>query len=206
MSPELLRALPTRPVALHVAAALTLVAAAWGGLDDPSVAVLVLRGVAVLLAAALALAVDEPSAALLDASPTPMADRVAARLTLCALVVLPCWAVALTAPATRGTDVPVTDLTLELVALSALGLAAATALRRWWRISEPALVAGPLLLGVLLAADQLPAALTLLPHTPLDPAWAGAHARWLVLLLAAGVLLRTTLADPSTARTARRLR
>jgi fluoroquinolone transport system permease protein len=199
-------AVPARAVALQVAAAVALLAVTWTGLDDGGTAVTVLRGVAVLLAAALALAVDEPAAALLDATPTPMVQRLAARLALCAVVVLPAWTVALAAASLRGADVPLVAMTLELAALGALGLAVPLALRRWWRLPEPALVVGPLLLGALLAAAHLPRRLALLPAVPLDPAWDAAHLRWSVLLLAALGLLVAGLADPATARVARRWR
>jgi fluoroquinolone transport system permease protein len=199
-------AVPARAVALHVTAAVALVVATWGGLDDEGTAVAVLRGVAVLLAAALAFTVDEPAAALLDATPTPMVQRLAARLALCAVLVLPAWGVALAVASLRGPDVPLVALTLELGALGALGLAVPLALRRWWRLPEPALVAGPLLLGALLGAAHLPRRLVLLPATPLDPAWDAAHLRWSVLLLAALGLLVNGLADPATARVARRWR
>jgi fluoroquinolone transport system permease protein len=199
-------AVPVRGVALHVAAAVALLAATWTGLDDDGSSVMVLRGVAVLLAAALALAVDEPAAALLDATPTPMVERLAARLALCGVLVLPTWTAAVALASLRGADVPLVGMTLELAALVALGLAVPLALRRWWRVSEPAVVVGPLLLGALVAAAHLPRRLVLLPATPLDPAWGAAHLRWSVLLLAALGLLVAGLADPATARVVRRRR
>ena len=200
------RAVPARGVALHVTAAVVLLAATWNGLDEDGTAVTVLRGVAVLLAAALALAVDEPAAALLDATPTPMAERLTARLALCAVVVLPTWSAAVAVPSLRGADVPLTAITLELGALVVLGLAVPLALRRWWRITEPAVVVGALLLGALLGAAHLPRRLVLLPATPLDPSWEAANLRWSGLPVAALALLVAALADPATARTARRRR
>jgi hypothetical protein len=100
------RAVPTGGVALHVAAAVALLAATWTGLDDDGTAVMVLRGVAILLAGALALAVDEPAAALLDATPTPMVERLAARLGLCAVLVLPIWAAAVAVASCGGATCP----------------------------------------------------------------------------------------------------
>lgn len=199
-----LRVVPAVGVALHVVAALALLAAAWTGLDDDGSAVMVLRLVAVLLAAALALAVDEPGAAVLDATPTAMAQRFGARAALCGVLVLPAWATALTVAFQQGADVPVADLTLELLALCAVGLAVPLALRRWWGVDEPALVVGPVLLGVLLGAAHLPQALLLLPATPLDPAWDAAHLRWSAVLLGAVAVLAVELADPATAGSARR--
>jgi hypothetical protein len=200
------RAVPARGVALQVGAAVVLLAATWPGLDDDATAVMVLRGVAVLLAAALALAVDEPAAALLDATPTPMVGRLAARLALCAVLVLPSWAAAVAIASLRGADVPLVAMTLELGALVVLGLAVPLALRRWWRVSEPALVVGPLLLSALLGAAHLPQRLALLPVTPLDPSWEAAHLRWSLVLIAALALLVVGLADPATARTTGRRR
>lgn len=193
------RALPGRALGVHLAAAVLLVAVTWTGLDDDRAAVAVLRGVAVLLAAALALAVDEAGAALLDAAPTPLRRRLTARLVLCATVAAPLWAAALGLAAWRGATVPVAGLTLELAALAALALAATAALRRWWGAEESALVAGPLLLGTLLATSQLPPAARLLVSTPLDPAWAAAHLRWALLLVVALGALAAALADPATA-------
>jgi len=201
-----MRAVPVGDVALHVAAATALLAATWTGLDDDGTAVLVLRGVAVLLAAALALAVDEAEASLLDASPTPMSARLAARLAPCAVLVLPVWVTALAVAHLRGADVPPGALTLELAGLVGMALAVPLALRRWWRVSEPAVVVGPLLLGAMVAAAHLPRRLVLLPATPLDPSWDAAHLRWPVLLLAALALLVAASADPATARVARRWR
>jgi hypothetical protein len=191
------RALPRRALALHVGAVGVLLAVTWTGLDADRPAVAVLRGVALVLAAALALAVDEPEAALLDAAPTALRRRLAVRLAVCGAVAAPVWAGALAVVGARGTAVPVRGLTLELLALVALGLAVPAALRRWWRVAEPALVAGPVLLGTVLAAAQLPRDVRLLVSTPLDPAWTAAHVRWSVLLLAGLALLAVAVTDPA---------
>ena len=197
-------AVPRGALGLHLLAALLLVGGAWEALDDDRPAVAVLRGVALLLAAGLALAVDEPGAALLDASPTSLHRRLGARLAVCAAAAAPVWAAALAVVAWRGAVVSSTGLTLELAAMAALGLAVTTSLRRWWRVVEPAVVAGPLLLGFLLGAAWLPRDLRLLVSTPLDPAWSAAHLRWSLLLLCALGLLAAALADPATAGGARR--
>jgi uncharacterized protein involved in response to NO len=90
--------------------------------------------------------------------------------------------------------------TLQLAALTALALAAALGLRRWRRTAEPGLVAGPVLLGFLIAAQQLPASLSLVPLPSLGPAPADLQLRWTtVLLLGAGVVA-VGLTDPATAR------
>ncbi len=200
------RALPRRTLAVHLAAALALLVATLPGLDADGTAVLVLRGVALLLAATVALALDEAGAALLDASPTSLRRRVAGRLLLCGALVAGAWSASLGVVALRGGAVPVGALTLELAALSALGLAVAGALRRWHRVAEPALVVGPLLTGGLLAAAHLPREVALLVGSAGSPGWAAAHWRWAALLAVAVVLLQAALTDPATAQVAARRR
>ena len=198
------RVLPRRVLALHLAGAVALLGATWSGLDDSRTALAVLRGLAVLLAASLALSVDEAAARLLDASPTALRRRLGARLAVCAAGVVPLWAGALALAEWRGAAVPAPALTLELAALCALGLAVPAALRRWKGVPEPAIVTGPLLLGTVLLASQLPRSVRLLVSTPLDPAWQAAHLRWALLLAVSAALLTVALADPATAGRPRR--
>jgi hypothetical protein len=195
------RALPLRVVGLQVLAAVVLLSATAKGLDEAGTASQVLLGVAVLLAAMLALAVDEPAAELLDATPTPLSRRVARRLAVLAGAVVPLWLVGLGAVALRGADVSTGMLTLQLAALVALGLALPAALRRWRRVAEPGVLAGPALIGFLLAADLLPRALRLMPQQTWGPPWEVAHLRWSALLLAGASVLLVALSDPATART-----
>jgi hypothetical protein len=200
------RSLPLRSVALQLGAALALVGATLAGLDRAGTAGRVLLGVAVLFAATLALAVDEPGAEVLDATATPFAVRVARRLVLLCAVAVPLWLLALAVVALRGADVPVRMLTLQSLALVALGVAVAAALRRWRRMAEPGLVAGPVLVGFLVAAHQLPRSLTLMPLQPEGPPWQAAQLRWAAVLLAALAVLLIALSDPATAAVGRRPR
>jgi hypothetical protein len=197
-------ALPRRAVALHLAAALALPAVAWPALGSDDGALLVLRGVALMLATALALAVDEPAAQLLDATPTSLRRRLAARTAVCSAVVLPAWLLALAAAHAAGASVPVRGLSLELAALAGLGLAVPMCLRRWWGAPEPAVVVGPVLLGGLIAALHLPPRLALLGSAA-DPGWGAAHQRWALVLLASLAVLAVAAGDPATA-TRRRTR
>ena len=194
------RALPLRVAGLQALAAATLLGATAGGLDQTGTASQVLLGLAVLLAALLALAVDEPSAELLDATPTTLSRRVARRLAALSFAVVPLWLLALGFVALRGADVPVAMLTLQLTALVALGLALPAALRRWRRIAEPGVLAGPALLGLLLAADVLPRSLQLTPQQTWGPPWEVAHLRWTALLVLGASTLLVALSDPATAR------
>jgi hypothetical protein len=98
------RALPLRAVALLLGGALALLAVTAPGLDDPGTASSVLQGLAVLLAAAAALAVDEPAAELLDATPTGLGRRTGRRLGVLALVLVRCgWPRSCSSPAAAPT-------------------------------------------------------------------------------------------------------
>jgi hypothetical protein len=110
------RALPLSVGRPQVLAAVTLIGVTAGGLDEASTASQVLRGLAVLLAATLALAVDEPAAELLDGTPTPWRRRVARRLAALAVLSVPLWLLGLGAVAWRGGDVSTGMLTLQLAA------------------------------------------------------------------------------------------
>lgn len=196
------RALPLRAVALLLTATVALLGATAHALDSSATAAHVLLGLAVLIAATLALAVDEPAAELLDAAPTAFAKRVLHRLTAMAVVSLPLWAAGLLLVHLRGADVAVGMATLELAALCALSLSAALGLRRWRRVPEPAMVAGPVLVGFLVITDQLPRSLALMASQPWGPPWEVAHLRWSAVLLAGLSLLLLGVCDPATARTA----
>lgn len=194
-----LRSLPLRSIGLQLGAAVVLVAVTLRALDDVGAATQVLQGVALLLAATLALAVDEPGAELLDATPTPFARRVGRRLLALAVPAVALWCLALTVVALRGADVPALPLSLQASALLTIALAVPAALRRWRRVWEPGLVSGPVLIGFLLAVDQLPRSLALVPLQSGGPTWTAVHLRWAVVLLVGLALLRVGLADPATA-------
>jgi hypothetical protein len=208
MSALELRALPLRSACLLLIGGVALMGATAHALDSSATAGRVLLGLAVLIAATLALAVDEPAAELLDAAPTAFARRVLHRLVALAVVALLLWGGGLLLVDARGADVAIGMVTLELAALCALSLGAALGLRRWRRMPEPAMVAGPVLVGFLLIADQLPRSLTLMARQPWGPPWEVAHLRWSAVLLAGLSLLLLGLSDPATSRTrtVRRLR
>ena len=68
------------------------------------------------------------------------------------------------------------------------------------RAAEPGAFSGPVLIGFLVAADQLPRALVLLPFQTWGPPWEVAQLRFAALLLAAGAVLLVALSDPASAR------
>lgn len=198
------RSLPQRTIVLQLGAAVALVVLTLPGLDDVGTATQVLQGVAVVLAATLAVAVDEPGAEVLDATATPFAVRVGRRLVLLCCLAVPLWLLALGVVALRGADVTARMLSLQAVALLALALAVVSGLRRWRRMTEPSIVAGPVLIAFFIAVGQLPRPLALMPLQPWGPPWEVAHLRWAAVLLAALSVLALGLSDPATASLRRR--
>lgn len=198
------RALPWPAVALHLSGALVLLLVTLRGLDTPGTALQVLQGLSVLLAATLALAVDEPAAELLDATATPFAVRVARRLAVVSVLVVPLWLLGLLLVTVRGAGLPALGTSLAALALVALALAVAAALRRWRRNPQPGVLTGGVLVGFLVAADQLPRGLALLPFQVWGPPWEVTQLRFAALLLACACVLLVALSDPATARGTRR--
>lgn len=131
------RALERGPLLLSGTAAAVLVGATTLVLDD-GYAVQVLRGAAILLAGGLAVALDDPAADLLAASPTTLARRWAARLGLAIGVTAGCWGLLLAWVGGVVHGVPWLALSVEAAALGGLALAISAALRRWRDVREPA--------------------------------------------------------------------
>lgn len=183
---------------LPVAALGSLLLLAWqhGGMASPEHAVWMLRAVAVLLAAAVAFGLDDPSLGTLAASPTPLVWRVAVRIGAVLVVPAGVWAIAVAWAEGRARGgVPGGELTLEAAAVAVLGLAAAASLSRWRQATEPGVLVLPLLAALALALPQVEGrlALAVLP----GPAWHAAHARWAALLVVALVVIAASVRDPA---------
>jgi fluoroquinolone transport system permease protein len=205
------RALSRRSVLVGCAAAALLGVLVKGSLDDPFGALMVLRGAAVLLACAVAFAVDDPSYDVLAASPRPLRRRVLARVGLAGAVAGGTWCGLLLLAEAVGGDVPAAALILEAAALTSLAVAAAIALQTWRGIAEPGLLVAPAVAGAVLAANLLPARWSLLAPAAGTPGWTAAHQRWAavlslaVLVAAAGTRDRASgRAEPSGAERGRR--
>ncbi len=179
------RALPRLSVLGGCAAAGILGTAAWRALDEPPGALMVLRGAAVLLACAVACAVDDPSGDVLAASPTPLRRRVGMRLLPAGAAAAAVWCALLLLAQAAGGEPPVGALTLEVLALTALGVAVALGLQTWRGSHSPGILAGPAVAGAVLAAYALPAKWALLAPGPDLPGWHAAHQRWAALLVVA---------------------
>jgi hypothetical protein len=196
LAPALVRAVRWQPA---LAAGLCSGAVLWWQ-DDSAVAagdaVWLLRVVALLLAVALAFALDDRTRATLAAAPTPQWWRSGVRLLVAGLPAALVWAGALAWVEHRsGGAAPGGALTLEMAALAAVALAVAGGLARWRDQPEPGLLVAPTLLGAGLLIPQLPrqVALTVLP----GPDWAAAHLRWSVLLAVTAAVLAASWRDPA---------
>ncbi len=166
-------------------------------LHQDGTSLMALRGVAALLALGAAFLLDDAAAVTLAASPTSLLWRRWHRLLAAALVAVP-WALAVLVVRSRGAELPVAGLTLELVTLLALALAAAGGITRWTEVSEPGVLAAPLLVGIILANFRSPSG----GHCSPGPARSGtrAHQRWGLLLAAALLVLAWCTRDPARRR------
>ena len=193
-----LAAVRWQPAAVAALGTAALVAWKADDLADAGTGILVLRGVAALLALGAAFLLDDAAADVLASSPTSLAWRRASRLLAGALLVGLPWVGALLTATARNDGLPVLALCLEFGALLALGLGAAAGLARWADAGEPGLLAAPLLAGLLLALLRLPERWALVVGP--GPAWDPAHQRWAALLAAAALVLVLCMRDPAAGR------
>jgi hypothetical protein len=96
----------------------------------------------------------------------------------------------------RAPGAPLAALSLEAVAIALLGVAVATALRRWRQQNEPSTLAGPAVFLVVLALNAVPRGWSLLTSQTWGPPWAATHLRWAAVLVAALALVRLAVRDP----------
>ena len=191
------RALPHRVLVGGCAAALLLGGASASWVDDTGDSVLLLRGAIVLLASTMAFALDDAAATVLASSPTTLRRRAGLALGLCAAAVLATWAVLVVEVLVLAGGAAVLGLTVELVALCALAVAAAAGLRAWRAQVEPGVLAAPFVLATLVGVAALPARLDMLHPHPDWPGWDGAVLRWAaVAAVMAAVVVRAT-RDPA---------
>lgn len=171
-----------------VAAAVVLVSATLPWQDGYSV--LVLHGVALLVAAAVASSTDDPSADVAAATPHPRHVRTLGRLLVALAVAVPAYLAAAGVAELRAQQTPLQSLMVEAVVLVLAAAAIGTALRDRG-VHAPAYPAG---LGVLLLAfalEWLPRGWAMIDPQTWGPPWQAALLRWLALgLLCVAVLLR----------------
>lgn len=180
-------ALPRGSVLGGCAAAGILGGIAWRTLDEPPGAVMVLRGAAVLLACAVAFAVDDPAGDVLAASPTPLRRRVGLRILLAGAVAAAVWCALLLLARAAGGEPPAAALSLEALTLTVVGLAVGLGAQTWRGVDCPGILAAPAVAGAVLATFALPEKWALLTPGPGLPGWQEAHERWAAVLAVAAI-------------------
>jgi hypothetical protein len=208
-APPVTRAVTWTPLLGGGLAALALAAYLRSRHVDAAVAVAGLRGGAVLLAAGVAFALDDPAGATLASSPTPVGARRTVRVLLAAAASAALWALllAVTGPVLRPAA---GSLTVEAAGMASVALASAAAARPWVPNGLGGVAGGPTLVLLLLASfvaqRSWPRWTELLPDGPAGPAWAAAHRRWAVILAAGAATLVLTALDPARRGISRRPR
>jgi hypothetical protein len=182
-----------RPVVVGWLLAATVLTWKADDVHDPGGRAALLRIVAVLLAMGVVNLVDDPAANLLAAVPMPLAWRRGFRAGLAAAAVAAPWAAALlwVHPGRIAAM-----LTLECAAITAVGLAVASGLARWWSAREAGLAAGPAVLGTAVFTALLPGRWAMFT-TPGSDTWNETHLRWAAVLGLASAMLLVTLRDPA---------
>ncbi|MET8904807.1 ABC transporter [Streptomyces sp. NPDC004538] len=179
------RTLPWRVLAAAGALGLLIAAApvVTGAEPGPWETLVLLRGVALTGALALAFLLDDPARHLTAPVPTRRPVRQALRVALVAPLAALWWTAVLLLTPSESRP-PAGDITLEAAVAALLALAGAAAAVRLTDEARPGpLVAAALLLAAVLAPLSLPEGWALFV-TPDDPRWAAGHDRWAVLLAA----------------------
>ena len=198
-----LRSMPWRPL---LAAAASAGVAVW--LINPSAGdvrgLVALRVTALLLAAGAAFGIDDPAAATVAASPTPLGVRRTHRLFAAGAGWGLLWTLAVVTIAGEAPGVPLAIPTVEAGAMLALALATAALAAPHVPEGRGGVVAGPALtlalVGVLMAQYLYPRWATLFALSPGGPEWDAARIRWIVLLAAGLATLAATSLDPARGR------
>ncbi len=154
LAPFLVRVVRWQPIPVAALLSGLLIWSQYDAVTSPSHAVWVLRGVALLLAAAVPFGLDDRTRATLAAVPTPLWWRAGLRLGAVLVPAALVWAAALALVVGRVEgSLPATGLTLEAGALLVTVLAVAGGLARWRGVTDPGTVTSP----VVVAAGPPPA-------------------------------------------------
>lgn len=188
------RAVYGQGIGLPVGAAILLVALTYPVLD--SYGSQVLTGVTAILAFGLVCAVDDPAAGILAATPYSPTRRSLCRITAAVAVLVPVWLAAAAVVAVRADGLSMRMLGLEALTLWTLAVAVALGVGRASSSVAPSYVATPVLLGVILAAGNLPPGWEMFDAQPWGPPWIAAQLRWLAALLTASAVAAMLLRDP----------
>ena len=185
-----------RPALLVPAGLALLLVVATSAVLDEGYGMRVLRGAGVLLACALVTTVDDPSGEEAAASPFPRAVRTLGRVLAGAAVVVTCWTVAALIVEWRAPEVPVLGLSLEALALCAVGVAVAAGLRAWRDQHNPSHITLVAVVAIAFVTSALPRWYALQQQQTWGPPWEAAQIRWFAVLLVGVGLSTLALRDP----------
>jgi hypothetical protein len=175
---------------LAAAAVLMLATLPW-----PDRSGLVVHGVGVLVACALAATTDDPAAEVAAATPPRRRTRTAFRMLAGLLVAVPVLIVGLIAAELRSATTFLVALAPEVLGYGLLALAAGAALRAWAGVPLPAYPASVAVLVIALATWMLPRRWTMVDPQPWGPPLEAALYRWLAVVLLALAVLTAALRD-----------
>jgi hypothetical protein len=191
------RAVGRAPLLVPLGAAVALLVATLPWADR---AVLVVHGVGVLVACALAATTDDPAAEIAAATPPDRRTRTAFRMVAGALVALPVLLLGLALAEARLAATPLVTLGPEVAGYGVLALAVGTGLRAWAGQPAPAYSASVAVLVIVLATWMLPRGWTMVDPQPWGPPLEAALLRWLAVALLALAVVALALRDPAALR------
>ncbi len=189
------------PAVLSLTAGATLLGAAGVALGPAAIGSVALGPAATLLAAAAAFTLDEPSAAIVDVTPTSRIRRTAARAYALSVPLLAGVGLA-SAIHTRDAALSTTELAAAVVGNVLLGFAAACAARR--SSAEPGILVATTITVTFVAASLIPPIARRVQLFPTSPTASVSSTTWWTLIIVAGIL--TIAAATHPADTAPRLR
>jgi hypothetical protein len=196
-----LRAMRWQPLPVAVLGAVLLLWWKDPGSASPAALIWELRAVGLLLAAGVAAAFDDRTRSTVSAVPLPLWARSGLRLLLLVGPAAVAWlALATWADSRVEGALPVLALSLEAGVVAAVVVATAAVLSRWPGLTDPGVVAGPMLAGFAFGVPGLPEQLALAPLP--GPGWEAAHVRGSGLLAVAVAALAVAVRDPATRRAA----
>ncbi len=173
-------------VPVGAAALLAVLTVPWQDTHGTSI----VHGVAVLLAAGLAAATDDPAGEVADAGATTRLARTGARVGVAAALGVPLFTASTLLAQGRAASTPLVPLTVEAIGWALLVLAVGCGLRAWRDTTAPAYPSVLALVLVAISLNGLPRELTMIDPQTWGPPYAGAMLRWAALgLLSLGVLV-----------------
>lgn len=156
----------------------------------------ILRFSTVTLAMGVGFAFDDAAHETLAAVPFALLRRRLVRVGMALAIIAPAWAAMLLYARERGGSVPAVDLTIELIALTALALTAASVMIRMGRSTPGAFVA-PAVLIFRQLSTSIPVRWGLWGGEPGSELWIQSHRRWAALAILALIGVAWLSHDPA---------